>query len=126
MKKFSPALLRVGLTMVFIWFGSNQLLNQAMWVGLIPKSLITLTGISAATFVTLNGIFEIVMVVLLAFGIGIRIVATLLFLHLITIIGDLGLNAIGIRDVGLMFAMLSVAFHGADDYSFDTDTVGSI
>lgn len=126
MKKFSPALLRVGLTMVFIWFGSNQLLNQAMWVGLIPKSLITLTGISAATFVTLNGIFEIVMAVLLAFGIGIRIVATLLFLHLITIIGDLGLNAIGIRDVGLMFAMLSVAFHGADDYSFDTDTVGSI
>lgn len=126
MKKFSPALLRVGLAMVFIWFGSNQLLNQAMWVGLIPKSLITLTGISAATFVTLNGIFEIVMAVLLAFGIGIRIVATLLFLHLITIIGDLGLNAIGIRDVGLMFAMLSVAFHGADDYSFDTDTVGSI
>ena len=119
MKKWAPAVLRLGLAMVFIWFGSNQLLNQAMWMGLIPKSLVSMTGISAGTFVIINGIFEIFMATLLAFGIGIRIVATLLFLHLIMIISDLGLTAVGIRDVGLMFAMLSVAFHGADEYSYD-------
>jgi uncharacterized membrane protein YphA (DoxX/SURF4 family) len=118
-KKYSPVILRLGLAMVFIWFGTNQLLNQAMWIGLIPKSLVSATGISAATFVILNGIFEIVMAVLLACGIKIRIVAILLCLHLLTIIGDLGINAIGARDIGLFFAMLSVAAHGADEYSYD-------
>lgn len=119
MKKFAPVVLRLGLVMVFIWFGCNQLLNPDAWVSLIPDWATSLSGMGAGTVVMLNGIFEICMAVLLAFGICIRIVATLLFLHLGMIIGELGLSAIGVRDVGLAFATLSVALHGSDEYSFD-------
>lgn len=116
---YAPVVVRLGLTFVFIWFGASQIMNQAMWTSLIPSYATDLTGLSASTVVLINGIFEIVLSVLLAFGIRIRIVATLLALHLIGIIGTVGLNGVGIRDIGLMLAMFSVALHGADVYSFD-------
>jgi uncharacterized membrane protein YphA (DoxX/SURF4 family) len=119
MKKFAPTVLRLGLVMVFIWFGTNQLLSQAMWVGLIPKSVVSMSGLSAVTIVIINGVFELCMATLLAFGIKIRIVATLLAIHLLTIIGDLGLTAVAVRDIGLFFAMISVVLQGADEYSYD-------
>jgi len=125
-KNLAPVVLRLGLAMVFIWFGSNQLMSQTMWMWLIPKSLISMTGISAQNIVIGNGIFEIIMAALLAFGIWIRLVAILLALHLLGIIGVLGINAIGIRDIGLFFAMVSVAMHGADIYSYDKDSLNSL
>ena len=112
LKKFAPMVLRFGIVFVFVWFGLNQLLNQTMWTALIPVWLTNMSGLSANTFVLINGVFEVVMAVLLAFGIQIRIVAMFLFLHLLTIVFDVGLSAIGIRDIGLMFALLSIALEG--------------
>lgn len=119
-QKFAPLILRAGIAIVFIWFGMHQLMDQTMWLSLIPAWVVSLTGLTAKTIVILNGLFEIIMAVLLAIGFQIRIVAVLLSLHLLTIIGDLGMTAVGIRDVGLFFATLSIAFHGADEYSYDT------
>jgi len=123
MKKFAPVVLRLGLVFVFVWFGTSQWMNQMMWVGLIPKWVVTISGISAVTLVKINGTFELVMAVLLAFGVQVRIVAFLLFLHLVSIVSDVGLSSIGIRDTGLMMAALSVALHGADAYSYDKETI---
>lgn len=120
-KKYAPVIIRLGLVFVFIWFGLNQLLDQAMWVSLIPAGIVKATGISAEMFVILNAVFELCMAGLLAFGIQTRIVASLLFVHMFAIIGDLGLTAVGVRDVGLMFALLSVAFQGADEYSLKSE-----
>lgn len=119
MKLYAPVVVRLGLTFVFVWFGASQIFSQTMWTSLIPSYATEFTGLSAATLVLSNGIMEVVLAVLLAFGIRIRIVATLLALHLIGIIGTVGLNAVGIRDIGLTIAMFSVALHGADEYSFD-------
>lgn len=118
-KSLSPLILRVGIAIVFVWFGIHQLMSQTMWVSLIPAWVVSLTGLTAKTLVILNGIFEVVMAFLLAIGYKIRIVAVLLSLHLLSIIGDLGLTAVGIRDVGLLFATLAIAFHGGDEYSID-------
>lgn len=123
MQKYAPTILRLGLVFVFIWFGLTQLLDQTMWVSLIPAGLTKATGISAETFVIINGVFEVFMATLLAFGIRVRLVASLLFLHMFAIIGSLGLNAIAVRDIGLMLAILSVAFTGPDEYCADK-TVG--
>lgn len=116
-QKYAPVALRLGLAFVFIWFGLNQLIDQSMWVSLIPAGLLKITGLSAPTFVILNGVFEVFMASLLAFGIRIRIVGTLLFLHMLAIVGDVGLSAIGVRDIGIMFGLLSVALQGSDIYS---------
>ncbi len=116
-QKYAPVIIRVGLSFVFLWFGLTQLFDQSAWVSFIPEGITKLTGISAETFVIFNGIFEVFFASLLAFGIWTRFVASLLFLHMFAIIADVGLSPIGIRDIGLMFALLSVAFFGSDEYS---------
>ncbi len=115
---YAPVVLRLGIGFVFLWFGFSQLHDQDMWLSLIPDSLIALTGISAKAMVIGNGIFEIVFATLMVCGIWVRYAALLLALHLIGIIGAVGLNAIGIRDVGLMLATFAIALHGCDQYSF--------
>lgn len=114
--KYAQLILRAGLSFVFLWFGLNQILDQSMWVSLIPSRIVSLSGLSAETIVIFNGAFEVVMAVLLVLGIRVRVVAILLVLHMFTIVWDLGLSAIAVRDIGLMFALLSVAFAGPDDY----------
>jgi uncharacterized membrane protein YphA (DoxX/SURF4 family) len=118
-KAYAPIVLRVGIAVVFMWFGYHQLINQTMWISLIPHWMISLTGMSARTIVIANGVFEVLMSLLLIFGYRLRTVGILLSLHLLMIICDVGLSAIGMRDVGLMFATISIALYGADAHSVD-------
>ncbi len=111
-RKYAPVILRVGLSFVFLWFGLSQISDQSMWLSLIPDSIVSLTGISAKTIVICNGIFEIIGATLLVCGIWIRPIAGLMFLHMLLIVGHLGLNAIAVRDIGITFGLLSVAFYG--------------
>lgn len=116
---YAKLILRAGLSFVFLWFGFTQLFDQSAWVALIPKGILAATGLQAEVFVIINGAFEICMAALLVFGIRTRVVAGLLALHLIAIIGDLGLTAIAVRDVGLIFALIAVILHGTDAYSLE-------
>ena len=116
LKKYAAPVLRLGLAIVFLWFGFTQLFDQSAWLSLIPTGLITITGISAKAFVIFNGIFEVFMASLLILGIRIRIVSALLLLHLIIIIIDIGINPVGLRDIGLAFALLSIFLQGDDIY----------
>lgn len=94
-------ILRLGLAGVFAWFGASQVLNQGPWISLIPAWVPTTFGMGAAAFVILNGIAELIAAAALAFGVLTRWVALLLCLHLVTIVLDVGLDAVGVRDVGL-------------------------
>ncbi len=107
-------ILRYGFTAVFIWFGLSQIMHPDMWTGLIPAWLTGLTGLSAHTFVLVNGSVEIILALCLALGLFVPIVAVLLSLHLFTIAADLGLTAVGVRDIGLALAVLALAFLSAD------------
>lgn len=92
-----------------------------MWESYIPQWSTSLTGFSSGSLVLFNGIFELVFAVLLAAGYRIRIVATLLALHMLIIVIEVGLTAVGVRDIGLLFALVSVALRGGDMYSLDTE-----
>lgn len=56
--KHAPVLLRVGIALVFLWFGFNQLLNAENWIMWLPPWAHTLP-ISANTFILINGTFEV-------------------------------------------------------------------
>lgn len=86
--------------------------NAAQWVGFVPDWATSI--MSAGTLVYLNGIFEIIAGLMLAIGIFPRYVALLLGLHLLVISSSLGFSAIGVRDIGLSFATLSLFFLGND------------
>jgi uncharacterized membrane protein YphA (DoxX/SURF4 family) len=119
MKIAAPIVVRIGISLVFLWFGFQQVLHTAMWVGLIPDWVLSLSGLSAASLVHFNGAFEIVFGLCLLLGIYTRISSLLLALHMLHIMVTVGYNAIGVRDFGLAMAAISIFLSGMDMWTID-------
>lgn len=114
---FAPVILRLATSLVFLWFGANQLMNPSQWTSFVPSWA---NFISANLLVSLNGFMEVVLGFTLLLGFQVRSVALILGLHLLVIAGSVGWNAIGVRDFGLSLATLSIVFDGPDMWSIDT------
>ena len=121
-QKYAPVVLRVALSIVFLWFGFSQWNNPAQWFGFLP-SWTTSLGLSQATLIYLNGSFEIIFAILLLAGVFTRVVALLLTLHLLSITVSLGYGPTMIRDFGLSFALFSLFLHGPDSFCFGSREV---
>lgn len=113
---YSTLVLRLGLAVVIMWFGMSQLLQPDMWISWVPAWTEAL-GLTPATVVLLNGIFESIAGLLLFFGAFTRYVALLLFVHMILIVFDIGLTQIGMRDLGLAAGFLALALDNRSAYS---------
>lgn len=113
LKHYAPLILRIGLALVVVWFGSQQLLHTSEWLSYIPDSIIKLTHFTANTLVHINGAFEIVFGLALLFGIEIRLVAFLLMLHMFDITVIVGYDQIGVRDFGLAMSLLALFMLGS-------------
>lgn len=118
-KRFAPIILRIAMALLFLWFGTSQIMSPTDWIGFVPQSIVTLTGMSATTIVFFNGLFEIIAGSMLLLGLWTRVVAALLFLHMLDIAFTVGLDAIGIRDLGLAVATFVVFLNGADWWTLD-------
>jgi len=116
--QYAPVVLRLALAAVYVWFGVSQIINSNAWTALVPSWATGLSGMSALTVVHVNGWFELVAATLLAMGISVRIIAGVLFVHLLIITTHLGATAIGVRDFGLSFASLAVSLFGEDFLCF--------
>lgn len=112
-------ILRVGLAILFLWFGFSQILDQAAWVSWVPEWASNITGLEAEMIVLLNGSAEIALGILLALGLYIRPAAILLGLHLALITFEIGLNSVGMRDFAIMMATFALALMPPDPYSLD-------
>ncbi len=116
--EYAPAILRISVSLVFLWFGFTQLFHPSSWVSYLPQW----TGkfiISQTTIVILNALFEIFFGILLLIGFYTRLSALLLGVHLLGITLSIGLNATGIRDFGLTFATLAIFLYGPDKLTLD-------
>lgn len=118
-KTYSLAVPRVGLSLVYFWFGFEQLKNAAEWVGYIPQVVIKYSPVDAITLIHFNGAFEVVFGVALFLGLCTRLSALLLGLHLAHISATLGFNSLSVRDFGIVMGNLFVVLYGADELSVD-------
>ncbi len=109
-------ILRLSLAFVFLWFGFSQLSNAALWISFVPEWATRF--LSSGALVYLNGLFEIALGIMLAFGVLTRYVALILGLHLFVIAGSMGFSAIGVRDFGLSLVTISLFFLGNDQFSW--------
>ncbi len=116
---YAPAVLRVGLAIVILWFGVSQVMDQDIWIGYLPPFVFNLP-VAPETFVMINAISEIILGLLLITGLWVRPVAGLLAIHLLGITVSLGYNEIAVRDFGLMAGMVAVMLHGADEWCVDS------
>jgi uncharacterized membrane protein YphA (DoxX/SURF4 family) len=118
LKKYSPIILRIGISLVLLWFGISQVTNASAWIGWLP-SFTSSWPISQTALVFLNGSFEIILGLMLILGLYTRVAAALIALHLLGITLSVGYNEIGIRDFGLFMAALAIALNGDDDWCLD-------
>jgi len=106
-------ILRLGLAIVFLYFGISQILDQSRWIYLVPERFFNfyINEVLRSKLVFVNGIFDIVIAFSLLSGLFIKIFSILGFIHLISItIFSLGFTPSGIRDLGLAFAILALFF----------------
>lgn len=121
--RFSHLLLKIGLAVVFLWFGIHKFIAPQYWINAwIPQwlpGILDNFGLSALNFIYINGVFEILVAVSLLTGVGVRVFALLASLFLLAVISTYGLsgfNEIMVRDIGLLGAMLSVLFWPERDH----------
>ena len=118
LKEYGPIVLRISLSLVFLWFGLTGVFNTEQFIGYVPEFAYSLP-ISIESIVILNGVFEIILGILLITGLFTRIIAFILFLHTLIIMFLLGYNDIAVRDFGIALATLAIAFNGPDNWSLD-------
>jgi len=118
MKKASSIVLRVGIAIVIIWFGIQQLVNPTQWVAYLP-TWINHLPFSQLSIIYINGWFETVFGIMLLFGFYTRFVSILLALHMLDIAYTVGYGAIGVRDFGLAISTLSIFLYGMSPLSVD-------
>lgn len=119
LKFFAPVVLRIGLALVFLWFGFSQIVDTASWTAYVPDYAMSLSHLSVTTIVHLNGIFEIIFGTLLLLGLFTRFAALLLALHMIDITIIVGLDQTGVRDFAITIATIAAFLHGIDWLSLD-------
>jgi uncharacterized membrane protein YphA (DoxX/SURF4 family) len=107
------------MALVFLWFGSQQLLHAPDWTGFIPEFVANMLPVSLETFVLGNGLMEVILGIALILGIFVRAVAFILAIHMFGIAFSLGWSAIGIRDFGLSIATTTIFLFGADYWTLD-------
>ena len=113
---YAAPILRIGMALVFLWFGTSQLMNPQMWTIWVPDWIVNLAP-SAEFVVYSNGILEIILGIMLLLGFWTRIVAAILAVHLAGIVLSVGYTATGVRDFGLTIATAAVALHGNDAFT---------
>ena len=114
---YSPNILRIGVSLVFLWFGINQVLDPNYFTSYLPDFILNFSN--PANFVIFNGIFEVIFGILLLLGLFTRLVSIILTLHLFGVIFSLGYNEISVRDFGLMISSFVVFLNGKDSWCLD-------
>ena len=112
--KTSHLLLRLGLALVFLWFGIDKFIHPDYWINawlpLWLQNVLSRFNIGNLNFVYANGIFEVVLGLGFVFNIFVKLFALLAVLFLLVVILSFGLNEVTVRDAGLIGTALALLF----------------
>src|SRR3989338_6025712 len=99
--KYSYLALRIGLAIVFFWFGGDKFFHPDYWLqAWVPSWAVgfaSYVGVSGTQFVYINGIFEVLIGVSLISGVFMRFFSLLGAIFLICIAAVSGVTEIIIR-----------------------------
>jgi uncharacterized membrane protein YphA (DoxX/SURF4 family) len=121
-KSYSPVLVRIAVSLVFLWFGVNQLISPESFLGYVPEWIYSnaaeISGLPHLLIIG-NGVFETLLGSLLLLGVFTRIASLLMGIHLAAIAFSLGYNDIAVRDIGISLATFSVFLNGSDRFCLE-------
>lgn len=96
------------LGLVFLWIGVDILRHPDAWIGFLPQTIPF--GLARETALKLNGIFDIALGAALFLKFWPKISAFLAAVHIVTILITQKIDAVLIRDVGLLGMSLALFF----------------
>ncbi len=99
---WSHLVLSWGLGIVFLWIGLDMFRHPGTWIGFLPQDIPG--GIDRQSALQLNALFDTAVGVFLILNWWQKLIAGLAMLHLISILVYNGIDALLIRDVGLLGA----------------------
>ena len=111
MNALSFHVLRIGVGITFLWIGVLILQRPEAWGGLMQSWAANLLPISLKWVMIGSGILDVLIGVLLMANIFTRSAAKTATLHLILILIVTGINAITVRDIGLIGATLALSIN---------------
>jgi len=118
---FSQLSLRIGLAVVFLWFGVNKFIQPQYWVDAwMPQwaqHVAQAIGMSGTNVVFLIGIFEVLVAVSLVTGFFSRAFALAAIVFLCIVLVASGLNEIVVRDIGLIAGLVALVIWPQRRYS---------
>ncbi len=110
--RYSQILLRIGLAAVYFWFGIDKFVQPEYWIDawmpVWAQQGVQTIGMSPANAVIFIGIFEVLVATSLITGFFMRAFAALAGIFLLMTLIVHGLNAVLVRDVGLIFALAAL------------------
>jgi len=120
--RHSQLALRIGLAVVFIWYGVDKLIQPQYWLdSWVPgaiQSLVGGAGIGPTDFMHLIGIFEVLVALSLATGFFVRYFAAAGGMFLIAVLAINGFgNMALVPDIGLVGALLALVIWPERSYA---------
>lgn len=106
---WSNFFLRWGLGLTFLGIGIDILWHPDIWIGYVPESL-PLIDLSREVTLQMGGVFDIAIGVLLLMNVWLKTAGLLAALHLTGIIILNGIDAVLIRNVGLLGTAMAILF----------------
>lgn len=100
--------LRAGLGIVFVWIGIDIFRHPENWIGFVPQNLPF--DFDRDLALKINGTLDALLGTLLILGVFPKVVSAVAALHLVAVLIGQGVDAVLIRDVGLLGAALALFF----------------
>ena len=101
--------LRFGLAVTFIWIGVLIVLDPVAWGAFLKPWAVDLLPLPLITFVMATGILDIVIGGFLLFNFFPSFAAAIGAIHLAGILVTTGIDAVTVRDIGLLGAAIALS-----------------
>lgn len=115
--------LRIGLGIVFIVFGTWKAITPVAWVIFLPNwvsdAVENIEALNALGALRMMGFVEAVLGLQMFLGLFTKATAVICTFMLAGIIFHVGFDQVGVRDAGLLFAALALSFAGGGPWSLD-------
>lgn len=108
MKKTSFHILRVGVAITFLWIGILIFIDPATWGGFLQPWAAGLLLVPLKQAMISAAILDIALGLLMLINFRLWLAALLGSIHLVIVLTVSGINAITVRDIGLLFATLAL------------------
>lgn len=111
--KYPQLVLRIGIAVVFLWFGIDKFIHPQYWldawVPIWVQSAVMAVRLSPQNFIILTGMFEVFVGLSLATGFFMRLFSAAGALFLVVIVVVNGIPLILVHDIGLIGGLVAIA-----------------